>query len=106
MKKRFLVIISSIALPWATCSAEEIHGKIQSLEGHINPACRTIFLKNDAGELSAYRVPNTQNDNSILAVAMMAYSQDRKVTIVYVPGSTTGCGSEPRIDIFRISRPD
>lgn len=104
--KSFFLIISNIILPWTTCSAEEMRGKIQSLEGHINPACRTIFLKNDAGELSAFRVPNTQNDNSILAVAMMAYSQDRKVTIVYVPGSTTGCGSEPRIDILRISRPD
>lgn len=104
--RSFFLIIFSIILPWATCSAEEMRGKIQSLEGHINPACRTIFLKNDAGELSAFRVPNTQNDNSILAVAMMAYSQDRKVTIVYVPGSTTGGGSEPRIDILRISRPD
>ncbi len=106
MKNHFLLIIFSIIIPCTTCSAEEVRGKIQSLEGHINPACRTIIFKNDTGALSAFRIPDTQNDNSILAVAMMAYSQDRKVTIVYVPGSTTGCGSEPRIDILRISRPD
>lgn len=106
MKKYALGLMFSMIAPCAGSFAEDVHGSIQSLEGHINPACRVIWLKSDAGNILPFRIPNTQNDNSILAVAMMAYSQDRKVTITYEPVSTTGCGGEPRIDILRISRPD
>ncbi|WP_125996387.1 hypothetical protein [Sphingomonas sp. S-NIH.Pt15_0812] len=79
-------------------------GTIYQLEGHVNPACRVLIIKRETDSALAYfRIPDTGTDNSILAVAMMAFSQKRKVTLVYSDGGTTGCGTEPRIDFLRVT---
>lgn len=99
-----LIILLAI-LSSNTATAASVTGKVHVLEGHVNPACRMLFVKPDHEEgLKIFRLPDTGADNSILAVAMMALSQDRPVTVVYTDGSTTGCGTEPRVEYLRITQ--
>lgn len=87
--------------------AGSAHGRIQFVEGHINPACRVIALKRSSdGAIVLYRIPDTGADNSILAVAMTAFSLRQNVTIVFSDNGTTGCGSEPRIEFLRMAADD
>lgn len=106
-RKLIGVLLCVLFMEAQPASAGVARGTIYLLEGHINPACRVLVIKQETdGALAYYRIPDTGADNSILAVAMMAFSQKRKVTLVYSDGGTTGCGTEPRIDFLRVTDPE
>lgn len=107
INRAIVLIVMSHLFFVGPISAGVIRGKIYLIEGHISPACRSIVIKRQGdGALVYYRLPDTGADNSLLAVAMMAYSQDRNVTLISSDGVTTGCGTESRVEIIRITNPD
>ena len=86
--------------------AATVSGTVASVEGHISPACRVLVIKNGvSGGSEYYRIPDTGTDNSILAVALTAIATNQQVVLTYTSGVTTGCGTEPRIEYLRLSRP-
>ena len=96
---------AAAAIP-GSAQAGTVTGKIYLLEGHVNPACRVLVIKRSSdANLAYYRIPNTGSDNSILAVAIMAFSQDRSVTLVYSDNNTTGCGPEQSVEYIRVTNP-
>jgi len=67
-------------------------------QGHTNPACRMVQAKKTSdGSVAWFRIPNTGQDNSILAVTLAALAAGLQVNIAYDPAVTTGCGADPAI---------
>ncbi|MFZ5620410.1 MAG: hypothetical protein ACOY5W_05245 [Pseudomonadota bacterium] len=78
-------------------------GKIVMTQGHIAPACRTVVHReNGTGTQRVFRIPAVDGDDDINAVAIAALVGGRDVEINYVPGATTGCGSEPQISYITV----
>jgi hypothetical protein len=102
MKRRMM-------MPWAMMSAmvfttpamadvQYVQGKVVQTQGHVNAACRMVQIKkaSDSG-IVWFRIPNTGQDNSILAITMTALAAGLQVYVAYDPLVTTGCGTEPQI---------
>lgn len=98
----------AIALSGAmTCPAMAgtTNGKVIFVEGHISSSCRILAIDDDTDHsIKYYRLPDTGADNSMMAVAMLAFSLQKSVTVVFADGGTTGCGTEPRVDYLRLAR--
>jgi len=91
-----LISVVSLSMNVAQAQGQILEGRVVLAEGHINPNCRRLRLRTDSGSEAWFRIPDTGADNSILSVALTALNTGRKVQIAY-DGSTTGCGTEPRI---------
>ena len=86
-----------VATP-ASAQSVNLTGRVVEAEGHENPACRRVALKrDDNGTISYYRIPNTNSENGILAVALTALTSGLRVNLIYDTGVGSGCGPEPRI---------
>lgn len=99
--KLFVLAISAIfmfAYP-ASAATQYVTGKVVQTQGHTIPACRTVQIRNAAdGSIVYFRIPNTGQDNSILAITMTALTAGLQVIVAYDPAVTTGCGTEPQIN--------
>jgi hypothetical protein len=74
-----------------------VTGRLLLADGHEQPACRRLLLRDDNGTNLWFRLPDTGADNSILAVSLAALGSGKKVQIAYHPTLTSGCGTEPRV---------
>jgi hypothetical protein len=72
-------------------------GKIIQTEGHLSPACRTVWLKQADGSVLPFRMSNTGVEDGIMAVTLTALTTGLNVVIHYTPGAGSGCGTEPAI---------
>lgn len=89
-------LISMLA---ASASADTVRGKIVRTQGHVAPNCRVVTVKrNDNGQLLHLRISATGAEDGVLAVTLTALTTALDVEIVFTPGVTTGCGTEPRIE--------
>lgn len=76
----------------------QITGKVVSTGGHVNPACRQVFVKrNDTGEVVSLRLNNYTSETSISAITISALVAGLNVFVDYDPAITSGCGAEPTI---------
>jgi len=93
----FLLLVNSSAFAEVTKA-----GKVLSTQGHEAPNCRIVKHKeNDVdgvvGITRFFRIKDVVTDDDVSAVALAALVSNRDVTINYVPGVGSGCGSEPKI---------
>lgn len=105
MFSKHLVLVLLILFS-AVCRSDFLTGKIIQTEGHWAPSCRTVALEyDDAGVLKrkTFRIKEVSGDD-INAVALAALMADKRVRIAYVPGETSGCGSEDMIKYITIYR--
>ncbi len=101
----FVAIAAAIAGA-SGASAESIAtGQIVITEGHTNPACRTVWLKQADGSIATFRMPNTGVEDGIMAVTRTALTTALTVAIHYTPGAGSGCGTEPAIAYIDIKQP-
>ncbi len=78
-------------------------GKIILTMGHIAPDCRTAAHKNNAtGAVLHFRIHDLVGENDIASVVLTALASKRDVDIYYLPGVTTGCGTQPAIRTITI----
>lgn len=74
-------------------------GKVVETQGHANPRCRMLGVRAEGtGGIQWFRLPDTQIDNSILAVAMSAQATSAEVVVSYDPEIGSGCGTEPVVN--------
>lgn len=93
--------IATMATPVEAIGADA-EGRVISIDGHIHPYCRALYLKrDDNGAINAFRIPDTGTDNSIEAVAITAAVTGKRVLVNY-DSQTTGCGTEPRVIYIRL----
>lgn len=94
----FACIMSIFCSSQALAAEVQVRGKVLQVQGHLNPACRMLFLKrNDNGATMWFRLPDLGADQSMLSVALTGLSAGLDVQIDYDQAVTTGCGTEPRI---------
>lgn len=103
MRYGLSVLASVSATISSGVSAQQTEGTVVSVDGHVFPACRVIAIRAESNAISHFRIPDTGADNSILAVALTALTSGIKVRVSYST-STTGCGTEPRVDYISIFR--
>ncbi len=90
-----LAVYGGSAAPVAA-SEVLLTGKVVETQGHVQPRCRMLGLRAEgAGAIHWFRLPDTGNDNSILAVAMSAQATGSDVVVSYDPAIGSGCGTEP-----------
>jgi len=80
-------------------------GQIVVTEGHTNPACRQVWLRQADGTTASFRMPNTGVEDGIMAVTLTALTTGLTVAIHYFPNVGSGCGTEPVIDYIDIKQP-
>ena|SRR5688572_7714891 len=87
-------------------TAAEVTGKVLSVEGHVNPACRRVVLvEAGTGAFRVFRLPNPGATADTIAAALFtALATQGDMYIYYDPAQTTGCGSEPAIIYLRVDR--
>lgn len=95
-----MAIFASFCLASGAALAETTApGKIEVTQGHANPNCRMVKHKeNGSGIERWFRIQQVQGKDDVAAVVLAALISKRDVTIFWVPGQTTGCGSEPAIN--------
>lgn len=101
----YLKIIVPILLTMLSfsCLADFLTGKVIQTEGHLQPSCRTLALEyNDAGVLKRKSFRIKKDGDDINAVALAALMGDKRVRIAYLPGETTGCGTDDMIRYITI----
>lgn len=99
MRKFIAMAVAMLLVPSIAHASEvTVVGKVLQTQGHTTPACRMMQLRKSAdGSVIWFRIPDTGQDNSILAVSMTALTTGLSVNVAYDPSITSGCGTEPQI---------
>ena len=93
-----LLLIATAGLTAAPAHADTVAtGYIVATQGHNSPSCRIVTLQTTSG-VETFRIAEvSNNDDGILSVTLTALATGKPVTIDYIPGQTSGCGTEPMI---------
>jgi hypothetical protein len=102
MKKVIFASLLLVLIPPASAETTG-KGKIISTQGHVAPNCRTVVHReNVTGQENTFRILDVETDDEIGTIALSALISNKDTEIVFDPDTTTGCGSEPRINSIKI----
>lgn len=95
-------LLTVVACPAAVAETTGL-GKIMYTQGHSNPSCRTVAFKETAsGAVIYFSISAVQGKDDVAAMVLAALISNRDVQIYYVPGQTSGCGTEPAINYITV----
>jgi hypothetical protein len=94
------IVLGLVGLLWVSFghAVDTAKGKIVFTQGHVSPSCRTVMHReNGTGTTRYFRMEGVTGDDDVSSIVLTALMSNRDVVITYVPGETSGCGTEPRI---------